>query len=359
MRTALLAPCLFAAFFVGCLEELPDPAKVEGLRVLAIRADPPEAAEGQPVTVEALVAHPDPTVPLTLRWLACLKPERSSGFFSGGGNVGFSGGRGFGLDDPGSCFSIEQAGYDVTYLGDTMAVRLEVPTGVLSGESIANAYGLPASLPEPAIAILRSVSGVNLSVSLEVRSGGAKPDLVEAFKRVNVSTATPKNTNPADVLFHLARPGCPADDDETAPTEGTASPRGTCFGEAPDAPVALVPGTTYRVRPMNIPEDMQVYPVLLGSTNPSSPFGIQEKEEVYFYSMFSSHGSFGDRVFKSRATPSTTWELPSDMPERVPLWIVVRDGRGGTAWCHSTIARALPPGPDPCVGAPGETPATE
>jgi hypothetical protein len=344
----------------GCLDPLPDPSKIEGLRVVAITAEPPEAAEGAPVTLSALVidglgdavaAEGGPKREIKRTWLACLKPERGQGFFSGASDSGFSGGRGYSVDDPGSCFNLLEAevltGFDyplgdILELGSDESVRLTVPTNfVTDPEKLGAAYGVPADrLSPPALAILSSIAGLNLTVGLRVEVDaieGAPADVVEAFKRVNVSTATPKNTNPTGLLFRLSRSGSPEDDDETAPLTGDASRRRTCFGEPPEAPVTVDRDATWVLRALNIPEEFEKYQVLLGSTDPSSPFGIQERDETYFYSVFSTHGSFSDRVFKSRGSAKVSWEIPSDAPATLPLWVVVRDGRGGAAWCHSMV----------------------
>ncbi|MBT9559792.1 MAG: hypothetical protein IV100_27430 [Myxococcales bacterium] len=376
---------LLALLIAGCLDPLPDPAMIEGLRVVAITAEPPEAAEGASVTLSALVidglgdavaAAGGPKREIKRTWLACLKPERGQGFFSGASNVGFSGGQGYSVDDPGSCFNLLEAevltGFDyplgdILELGSDESVRLTVPTNfVTDPEKLGGAYGIPAErLSPPALAILSSVAGLNLTVGLRVEVDaieGAPADVVESFKRVNVSTATPKNMNPTGLLFHLSRSGSPEDNDETAPLTGEASRRRTCFGEPPDAPVTVDRDATWVLRALNIPDEFEKYQVLLGSTDPSSPFGIQERDETYFYSVFSTHGSFSERVFKSRGSAKASWEIPSDAPATIPLWVVVRDGRGGAAWCHSTLnvidELLVPASSDerPLVGTPSALP---
>jgi hypothetical protein len=372
---------LSALLLTGCMSDLPNPSRIEGLRIIGLRAQPPEVAEGESVTMEVLATDSEGR-PITYRWLACLKAERGSGFFSGGSSAGTSGGGGYSLDDPGSCFELEQAlaqspgatlPVPLLPLGTDAAVRLAVPTGITSNPTVvASAYGLPAqaALAPPIIALLTSVAGVNLTVGVRAEVDG---DVVEAFKRVNVSTAAEKNINPTDLRFHLAVEGSPEDDVKTFPRTGPASRRGGCFGEEEDTVPMTVYAAKWSIRPMNVPtsaEDAAAedgageggagesgatdayasYQVILGSTNPDSPFGIQTKEEVNFYSVFSTVGTFGSRTFKGRADGSTTWDLPSDLPEFVPLWIVVRDGRGGTSWCHSKLVRVDPPSAPRIVG---------
>ena len=51
MRTFLLS----FTVLMGCGPDLPQPSKVDSLRVIAMRAEPPEAAPGDTVVLDALV----------------------------------------------------------------------------------------------------------------------------------------------------------------------------------------------------------------------------------------------------------------------------------------------------------------
>ena len=356
MRATLRLPSvsllsLLPLLLTGCLDDLPQPSKITGLRVLGIRASPPEVAEGQVTTLSALVVDSEGR-DIKLTWLACLKGERGAGFFGGGSSVGSSGGDGYSLTDPGTCFDLKAALATEPALGlpppgllelcsDT-EVRLQIPTGITSNPDVVQgAYGISgATLPPEALAVLTTIAGVNLTVALRAEVDG---DVLESFKRVNVSTAPVRNDNPSGLLFHLSKEESPEDDDELVPKTGDPSRRGRCFGAAEDTEPLTIYDGTWVIRAQNIPEVPVTYPVILGSTDPDSPFSIQDKDEVLFYSVFSSDGDLGDNVFKSRGQAKTTWELPSDMPETVTLFIVVRDGRGGASWCQSDLRRVPAP----------------
>ena len=74
-------PALGAALLTGCGEGPMDETLVDELRVLGIRAEPPEAAPGEPVALTALVADPAGTGADVLLWHCtdlgdgCLEPE--------------------------------------------------------------------------------------------------------------------------------------------------------------------------------------------------------------------------------------------------------------------------------------------
>lgn len=327
----LLAMCAAVATLSGCLEDLPQAEEITGLRILGIRAQPPEVAPGDSVTVEALIADPL-NRPRTLTWHACLRPDRSTGFFQASG-AGAAGGKGFGLEDPGTCTEIAATNPDVIPLGGGNPVRLNIPEDLLDdNDLIAAYYGIGGdSLPPELYEVLKSIAGINMTVSLVVEVDG---DRREAFKRVNVSTNSDKNQNPTEIAFHLT-------DDTTKnppPETAEAPPARKCFlGDVKDVPLP-VPPTKLRLTPLNIPEDQHVYKVILGSADPDQPLGIQDKEEVYFYSFFSEVGGFGDRTIKSTSSnPVGVWDLTDHAGKDLNIWIIARDGRGGTGWCHSPL----------------------
>jgi len=78
MRTVLVAAVVVA----GCSSDLPSSSHIDKLRVLAVRAEPPEVAPGQVTTLDALVVEPivpqvddlgPPNGP-SYYWLACSIP---------------------------------------------------------------------------------------------------------------------------------------------------------------------------------------------------------------------------------------------------------------------------------------------
>jgi hypothetical protein len=68
MRRVRLLGLLLAA----CAGDLPPPERIADLRILAIRAEPPEGTVGTTVALDALVVTPDPATPVAQTWWACV-----------------------------------------------------------------------------------------------------------------------------------------------------------------------------------------------------------------------------------------------------------------------------------------------
>lgn len=74
---ALLLGC-FILLATSCATDAPAPQElITSLRILAVRADPPDVAPGKPIKLSALVVTPDGS-PVTQHWFACRNPSQSS-----------------------------------------------------------------------------------------------------------------------------------------------------------------------------------------------------------------------------------------------------------------------------------------
>ena len=178
-----------------------------------------------------------------------------------------------------------------------------------------------------------STAGINLTVKLRVTAGD---DVLEASKWINISQVEDRNVNPEPPLLHLIESDL-VTDDSIFPTEGPSSPQKRCLLDAQDDPSRLAPGT-YKLSPLNIPEAPATYDVLTVALDPESPFTLVSTEESYFFSFFSTEGTFSDDITSGdKSDSSVTWTLPSEASTSSSLWVVVRDGRGGVSWCHSEI----------------------
>src|SRR5262245_38618335 len=62
-----------AVLVAGCGEDLAPPYLVDNLRILAVSAEPPEAAAGTEVALESLVVTPGDAA-VDQAWLACVPP---------------------------------------------------------------------------------------------------------------------------------------------------------------------------------------------------------------------------------------------------------------------------------------------
>lgn len=337
-RRPWCAVLLLATSSLACLDDLPSPALVDDLRVLAVKADPPEAIPGATVALDALVVDPDGRTP-TYAWYACVVLEQGQGFFGGGSETSTSGGNGTPLsDDPygGSCAKRVAAGerYAVA-LGDQPTATLVVPADFFADDyTLRTAYGLSDDIeisPEVKAGFL-GIAGVNYTVSLVVEVDGRR---IETQKRVNVSLPSDlpdnaPNLNPSDLAFHLARVG----DETDPPTVAPAPTDGSCLI---DATVPLVAGERYRLTPVNVPDPQPKYVVLLAGSTGDAPFDVQTVEETSFYSWFSTRGKMRKPLSKAPGAPENTWSFEDDESGPTDLWVVVRDGRGGASWCHQNL----------------------
>lgn len=328
-----------AAGALACQPEFPPKSELAGLRVLAIRAEPPEIAPGATSQLTALAVDPFGR-PIRYRWRACLRTERGSGAFGGSGDAGMSNAR-YGTDDPGDCFDVAQA----TDLGTLPAAELTAPDDTLSAANLQEAYLGGQEASETVLAILRSVAGLNLTVALEVEvdaSDDAPADRVVAFKRVNVSLASEPNANPEAPALELVPDG--AERGEPLPND-VLPPEGACFV----APVALGEGSHELVFRDALFAPV-AYPVIVGTTDPGTPVALVDNDEAPFYAAFSVGGDLG--AFTVRGKPGGSpaddpatlgWRFDAAPVEPTELSVVLRDGRGGTAWCRSLVQPAPAP----------------
>ena len=312
---------------LGCGSDLPRSSEITGPRVLAIRADRPEVLVGETVNLDVLVVGTDSEA-VEYRWFACLLTERGRGFFSGSAQAGNSGGNGYPLDTPPTCADVHTLSPDDAIdLGTDATASLTIPDNFLSPERVSAAYGLPLGddVPEEILLGILAIAGVNMTVSLEVKVGG---DTIEAFKRVNVSVAPDTNFNPEAPVLSMRSES--SSEDETLVGEPRAA--GDCLVEA--LPLGK---DTFVLKALNQPDPPPTYAVIGGTTDPAEPFRLIETEETLFYSFFSTQGSFSENIMKAGKNPDQAWTFDAAVSEPVPLWVVVRDGRGGVNWCHSEL----------------------
>lgn len=338
-RLLVLAPLLVT---LGCLDDLPQPNHVTGLRVLGIQAEPPEVAPGDSVALRALIVDADDRA-VTRTWRACLLPERIAGF-GAGQTTSSSGGKGYSATDPGTCFDAELgSNEDLIDLGTGEEATLSIPPDLFADlDEVAAIYGLgpESGIPPQAIALFLSIAGLNITVALEVKTTDGASTLT-AFKRVNVSTASVKNQNPTNVVFHITRDLS----GELPPDTGTPPGEGRCFLGEEVAPIQVKPGR-YLITALNIPDPPLRYPVLVGGSDETSQAeacvpaipGCEIRDEVWFFSFFSKLDGLDGNIVKSTKAPSMIFDIPSEgLEDTVPIWIVTRDGRGGATWCHSEL----------------------
>jgi hypothetical protein len=72
MRRLFLHLWLLVSFSAACADDLPKPEVIADLRILAVRAEPPEGAVGATVALDTLVVTVDPAAAIDRTWWACV-----------------------------------------------------------------------------------------------------------------------------------------------------------------------------------------------------------------------------------------------------------------------------------------------
>ncbi len=191
----------FLAFaLAGCSGDLPPATRVDKLRVLAVRAEPPEVAPGQPSRLDSLTVQPPPggdagAAQVSTLWLACLEPPGGVTVTACGVTpTGNGAPDGFGgpesvpscADDPGAPLCL---------IGVDAAVTYAPPASALGGQVVLTM-----------IAADEQAGGAVGCAMAAAANGGAPavPDhCVIALKRLTVSDSASPNHNPALTAFTL------------------------------------------------------------------------------------------------------------------------------------------------------------
>jgi hypothetical protein len=307
----------------GCIDTGFDPPSlVNGPRVLALTAEPPESLFGEDVVFEALVVEADGTeIPGTpgveMRWMVCVSIAeilRTSGL-----------GAGMNLDD-----NCDEGGDDLVRLetgGDLPANAARLPgTVVLALASELGMAGMGDPPPGAAdvdprvlqalIGVIAEV-GVPLRVRLEVWRDGEQ--ILTAFKRFAITQRVDPTTNPPPPRFSIdgvwlsARDGDPH---RCVPEEGVAP------AVAAETEVTFSPDENEEVW-------IEEYPVVgLDGT-------VQVNAENAYYSWFSTGGNFQSAITQ-RPERDVIWDSGTE-PGEFPIWLVVRDGHLGSSYCRADV----------------------
>jgi hypothetical protein len=291
---------LFAsALLLGCVDapDFPDSSLVVSPRVLAIVVEPPEAHPGQDVAVSLLLAGAQSA---EVTWRAC------------GGFDSFAGGGQYGDDEPdegcgggGLAFPLGE--------GETVLLPGALSARLFDNLEIA-AMILGSTLPEDTVERIRRNVGLPFLIEATVRADGK---LIRAVKRVLISERPEPHGNPPPPHFRVGD------------VEVIAS------GERPFECVAA---STDAVRVATNTE-LELEPVVDGDEEPwledyqvlDLRGMLRDRRETAFYSWFATSGQIGEGTTKSPLRNST-WRTPRD-PRCALLWLVMRDGRGGTSAC--------------------------
>ncbi len=294
-RAALLP---LAALLGGCIEELAPKNRVSGPRILDIVADRPEINFGQSSRLSVLLAGTRGAP--RYRWYACITSDfaRPGMSLANFGEATFEGC--FGEGSPRKSIGAEPT---VTYVA-----RPYIPELV---ESVAMRFGAFLS-PATFRGLVRDI-GLVEGVGVEVDVDGVT---LRGFKRIVVSLNPTPNTNPPPPRVQINRVWVSTagrEDGTCAPEDGTTLrlPRGTMVDLVPE------PGEE---------RWYERYKVL-------TPAGqLVERSENAFYSWYATNGAFARGLTQS-PTRNNVWGAQS-YPRAETMWILLRDGHGGTSWCR-------------------------
>lgn len=310
-RTPLSLAALLS--LTACSFDFERSSEVIDRRILAIQVEPPELVGGSEapssVRARALVVDPrEPAAVAEFTWWSCLTPPRADTDF----------GFGFGGGDGSRCPENEATVQHASTSGELPSIVQDI------------------ALPEPVVGTLAAASEVpapQLKLQLRVASGTEE---LFAVKEVAVTGRLPEgqepNRNPAltgltldgeswlpDTPRTLKLGECPTDDtDEVEAEDGTRQE--TC---------------THDIEPLFEETASQFYKArgLTGT--------IETQRERLRFSWFTDGGSFRrDTTLQfdprdpspDNVGPQAVWRQPPGKTGRFTLWVVVRDGRGGTHW---------------------------
>jgi hypothetical protein len=286
---------LLAAGAVGCLglRDFPSESIVDSPRVLAVVSEPPEITPGHALAITPLVAHAHD---VSVEYRIC-------GTFDGP-----IGGAQFGEMEDEDCGSRALLRGE----GPTWNVPLEASEAFWASSDLAETI-LGGALPQEAVDAVRFSVGLPLLVELTIQADGKE---LHALKRVLLSENATPHENPPPPSFKFGEFDVQADPDE-AWTCRAAEP----LRVEPGAEIEIAPTTEDGREPW-----LEKYRVI-------DAFGtLEERDERAYYSWYASAGHFESHTTKAPLR-NQVWTAPRETG-RERLWLVVRDGHGGSSACR-------------------------
>jgi hypothetical protein len=334
---ATVAVVLAAA---GCSNDLPAASFIEKLRVLAVRANPPEVAPGEWTSLDVLAVEPrvqqldgGAAQPLSAVWLACTLPEGAATVTPCGVGGGLGSGGGATLSPP-SC--TDEPGAPLCVIGTDLATKYMPGPGALGGK---------ASMQTLITVAVADTDGGAIGCLLDIANNNGLPTnpdhCVVALKRLQVSDPM-QRTGDANHNPELA--------DFTA-----KSPAG-------DYTANLLDGSGVFL--LAAKKDADAWEVAANRADDAAEHKPDGNYEALTVSWFTSSGHLdggrslylppnctdpaacADQLPESGA--STTWYAPAqaeaagtlDAGGVADFYAVIRDDRGGVGWRAGTLRRA-------------------
>jgi len=259
------------------------PSYVSGLRVMAIKAEPPEIAPGASTTLSVLAIDTGGTTP-TATWSRCMRAPLAGQTVNPDCVTG-------------------AAGSDLVSVGSGLTLTTSMP------DVTAASLGAPDA-----------TGGVYLPFIAQVSTPAQE---ITSDYRLRLSTGDPAgqapNTNPQVAgVFQVGASGA-----QTAIVEAT--------------PLVVHAGDKITLTATFAPGSAESYTTAL--PNASGGTTMTPSTETLSVAWFATAGSF-DNDMTSDAQPTTTLSLDTRTPAAgatIDLYAVGRDERGGTDWVHRTL----------------------
>jgi hypothetical protein len=339
MKRAFLAAAAALALAASgaCSNDLPAASFIDKLRVLAVRAEPPEVAPGQPTTLDYLAVEPplpqnDAGItpsPLSAVWLACALPSGSLTVTPCGIGSGMSAATMPPLcaDEPSAPLCLIGTNASETYTPDINALAGAASTQLLLTVAVADT-------PDGAAGCLLDIAN-NDGIP-------TNPDhCVISIKRLDISDPAqrtiPPNANPTIAQYYATTP--------------------SGYGITLDAP-----GGTWQYAPPG--DDLAWWDVAAIRADDAAQLKSDGTYEALTASWFTTAGSIdGDRSIYlppgCNDPASCTDQIPEDGADTlwfaptaaqaagfvdqsgvVDFWAVIRDDRGGVGWSAGSLTLA-------------------
>ena len=324
----------------GCFDPMFDrSSEVKTWRGLAIVAEPPVVGLDRDVQLRALVVMPDgthvaPSDTLAFEWVACIRPERVPGLSSS-------------QFDPevesNACGGFPSLPLVTAADGSAvMSVSSAALGAVLAPDRLDEVAALLGITTELLTEIFERV-GITVVVELDVCELGEGAHRcaddgavrrVTAYKRVLVRDLFEDDLghNPPPPRFGLRL----RDEEVSANRWIVDDPSAPFLCIAEDgAPVSLAASTEHIVDPEDVGLEPGPDSWLENYTVLDLAGGFTDVQERAYYSYYSTGGNLAQETTRAPADEEV-WTTPED-PGTYPLWVVVRDGHGGTSACRLDV----------------------
>jgi hypothetical protein len=287
MRRALAALALVAV--AGCGNSFDPASFVDKLRLLAVKAEPPDVAFGQMTTLTATSANPGGSAP-TINWDACLLPPPPA----------------TGESVNQDCITLPEGDPMLVSFGQGDTVTATMPMLDLS------MVGLPDQ-----------TNGFYLPVRLKLDADGK--ELVAFYQlRIFLGALTPNPPNKNPMLTGIF----------TVPSADAGADQEMALDDA--SPLVVHDGEELALRAHVADGSDESYVVFDGDPRTTPPRTVTETIRISWYT---TAGEFSEDA-TGIAKPDTTLKLDKHQPaagSTIDLWVVARDERGGSDVVHRTL----------------------